>query len=350
MVVLGGYGAVGRAACEILGGHFPGRVLAVGRDRQKAEAFSRETGGNVLPLAVDLATAQGMDRALDGARVVVACAGRDDAGFARACLANGVHYVDVSASHAFLTKVERLGVLAMEHGATAVLSVGLAPGLTNLLARRCKDVLGAVRTLDISVLIGMGEAHGEAAIRWTLENLDKDFAAPGADGPREVGSFEDPRATVFPGGYGRRTCYRFDFPDQHVLARTLGVENVATRLCFDPAWSTRLLALLKRAGALRVLRHDGIRDALAALLGRFHLGSDGFAVKAEAEGTDGGSFACCASGHGEARATGIVAALVAEKLYLSPSPLGAGVFHVEQLFEPEELLARAPRHGIEVAF
>ncbi len=273
-------------------------------------------------------------------------AGRDDVGFARACLGSGVHYVDVSASHAFLTQVERLGVLAERRGATAVLSVGLAPGLTNLLARRCKDALGDVRALDISVLLGMGEAHGEAAIRWTLENLDKSFMVPDAAGLREVGSLEDPRATVFPGGYGRRTCYRFDFPDQHVVARTLSVGNVATRLCLDPAWSTRLLALLKCAGALRVLKLAGIRDALAALLGRFRLGSDGFAVKAE--GVDGRSYACAASGRGEARATGVVAALVAEKLYTSPSSLEAGVFHVEQLFAPERFLGRASDYGVEV--
>ena len=195
----------------------------------------------------------------------------------------------------------------------------------------------------------MGEAHGEAAVRWTLGNLDKRFTAPGEGGPREVGSLEAPKATVFPGGYGRRVCYRFDFPDQHVVARTLGVESVATRLCLDPAWSTRLLSLLKRAGALGFLRNDRVQDTLVGLLGRFHLGSDGFAVKAEAEGADGSSFACSASGHGEARATGVVAALVAESLYASPSPLRAGVSHVEQLFAPEEFLGRLSGQGLKVS-
>ena len=39
IVVLGGYGAVGRAACAVLGESFPGRVLAAGRDSGKAEAL-----------------------------------------------------------------------------------------------------------------------------------------------------------------------------------------------------------------------------------------------------------------------------------------------------------------------
>ena len=350
IVVLGGYGAVGRVACEILGRRFPGRVLAAGRDLEQAEALSRGTGRRVLPFGLDLADPRGADRALDGAGIVVACAGRDDAGFARACLERGVHYVDVSASHAFLKEAEQLVPVAEERGAAAVLSVGLAPGLTNLLARLCKDTLGTVRAIDIYVLLGMGEAHGEAAVRWTVENLDKRFTAPGAGGPREVGSLEDPRPTVFPGGYGRRTAYRFDFPDQHVVARTLGVEDVATRLCLDPAPLTRILALLKRAGVLRVLGARAVREALISLLTRIHPGSDGFAVKAEAHGPDGRSFACSVSGKGEARATGVVAALVAESLYAPPTPPKPGVFHIEQLFEPTRFLGRVANHDLAVAF
>ncbi|CAA9456471.1 MAG: hypothetical protein AVDCRST_MAG02-2348 [uncultured Rubrobacteraceae bacterium] len=350
IVVLGGYGAVGRVACEILGSRFPGRVFAAGRDPGQAEAFSRETGGRVLPLGLDLADPREADRALDRARIAVACAGRDDIGFARACLERGVHYVDVSASHAFLKEAERLATVAEERGAAAVLSVGLAPGLTNLLARLCKDTLGTVRTIDIYVLIGMGEAHGEAAVRWTVENLDKRFTAPGAGGPREVGSLEDPKATIFPAGYGRRTAYRFDFPDQHVVSRTLGVEDVATRLCFDPAPLTRVLALLKRAGALRVLRNRAVREATIHLLTRVRSGSDGFAIKAEARGPDGRSFACSVGGKGEARATGVVAALAAESLYAPPTPPRPGVLHIEQFFEPVRFLGRVADHDLAVAF
>lgn len=349
VVVLGGYGAVGKAACRVLGTRLPGRVLAAGRDRGKVEAISRETGGKVLSLRLDLDDPREVGRALDGARVVVACAGQDDVGLARECLRRGVHYVNVSASYEFLAEIERLDGPARSTGATAVLSVGLAPGLTNLLAKRCVDVLGDVRSLDLYVLIGLGESHGEAAVRWTVDNLDKRFAAPGAAGPREVGSLEDPKATVFPGGYGRRTCYRFNFPDQHIVSRTLGVEEVATRLCFDPAWSTRLLALLKRVGALRMLRCRGVRDTLVALLTQVRAGSEGFAVTAEAEGADGRSFSCSASGYGEARATGVIAALVAERLHADPSTLeSGGVYHAEQVFDPAEILRSLDEHGIDV--
>src|SRR5215212_9782007 len=49
-------------------------------------------------------------------------------------------------------------------------------------------------------------------------------------------------------------------------------------------------------------------------------------------------------GNGEARATGIVAALVAERLCASPCE--PGVFHIEQLFEPVEIFDRVEDRGL----
>jgi|SRR5215204_4349667 len=320
IVVVGGYGAVGWTVCAELAGRFPGRVFAAGRNPGRAEAFSRETGGRVLPLRLDLADPEGAAGALGGARVVVACAETGNATFAGEVLGRGINYVDVSASHAFLWRVESLDSLARLRGATAVLSVGLVPGLTNLLARHCADALGGEpRGVDISVLLGLGEAHGEEGVRWVVENLDKRFEAPGALGT--VSTLEDPRTASFPGGFGPRTAYRFDFADQHVLARTLGAGRAATRLCFDSVAVTRLLALLKKVGALRVLSHRGTREALVAVLSRLHFGSDGFAVVVEVETKRRRRHSCSAWGRGEGRdgSVGRPGSRKAERL-ASPGP------------------------------
>jgi saccharopine dehydrogenase-like NADP-dependent oxidoreductase len=263
------------------------------------------------------------------------CVDQEGTGFAEACLDRGVHYVDITASYAFLSQVERLDALAKRSGATGVLSVGLAPGLTNLLAKHAKDVLGAVRNLEIYVMLGLGEAHGKAAVRWTVENLDKRFAIRRSGASKIVGSFEGPKQTIFPGKYGRRTAYFFDFADQHAVARTQELENVATRLCFDSAAVTWMVAALKRTRLFRMLARLGVQDALAMLFARFPMGSDEFVVKVDAEGESHGSrrsYSCSTSGRREGYATGLVAALVAELLYTSD--VERGVFHIEQLFDP----------------
>lgn len=349
IVVIGGYGHVGKVICDILGHRFPGRVFAAGRDFEKAEALSSESDRRVLPLQIDLTDARSVEKTLDNARLVVVCVDQEDTSFARTCLDRGVHYVDITASYGFLSRVERLDTLARERGATGVLSVGLAPGLTNLLARHCKDVLGNVRDLDIYVMLGLGEAHGEAAVRWTLVNLDRRFEIRRAGVPRMVDSFEDPKRTVFPGKYGRRTAYLFDFADQHVVARTLDVENVATRLCFDSALMTRLVALLKRTGLLGVLTRPELLNVLVPLAMRFHPSRDEFVVKVDAEATIGSNVRACSgsiSGRGEGYATGVVAALVAERVYTAG--LARGVFHIDQLFSPPSFFDRIKDYGLAI--
>ena len=79
------------------------------------------------------------------------------------------------------------------------------------------------------------------------------------------------------------------------------------------------------------------------------MGTDGFAIKVEAEGLAGAfprTYACSISGREEGRATGIVAALVAERLYASSCR--PGVYHIEQLFDPLAVSGTVSAHGFEV--
>ena len=48
ILVVGGYGYVGRTISIILASQFPSRVIGAGRDIRKAEKLSQETSGKVL--------------------------------------------------------------------------------------------------------------------------------------------------------------------------------------------------------------------------------------------------------------------------------------------------------------
>ena len=54
IMVIGGYGDVGKRICLALADHFPGQVIAAGRNYTKAKKFSEETNGKVLPRIVDV--------------------------------------------------------------------------------------------------------------------------------------------------------------------------------------------------------------------------------------------------------------------------------------------------------
>lgn len=330
ILVLGGYGAVGATITGALGARFGRRVLCAGRNVVTARETAAAAGARAVRL--DLAERDAVVHALDQYRVtaVVLAVEPPDAGLARTCLERGVHVVDVGASPELLAGVERLGPLAERRAATAVLSVGLAPGLTNVLARRAHDELGGADRVDLTVLLGAGERHGADAVRWTLAGL----AAPRGTARR---------ARVALPGYGRRTAHPFPFSDQHTLRRTLGVAGVTTRLCLDSATLTAVLFGLRSTGLARVTRRPRVLRAFTGALTRVHVGGDGFAVRAEAvRGPWHATYAV--TGHTQSRITGLVAARVTEQLLTGRLP--AGVHHLDQLPAFADLPERLAPHDV----
>ncbi|MFH1908875.1 MAG: saccharopine dehydrogenase NADP-binding domain-containing protein [Chloroflexota bacterium] len=338
-LIIGGYGSVGRIISTVLANQFPGRVVAAGRNIQKAENLSQETGGKALPLALDIFDPEvNIETALEGVSQVIMCLDQPDTRIVEQIIRKGVDYIDVTAASGFLEAMENLADVAKASGSSVVLSVGLVPGLTNLLATSAIAALDDLQHLDIFVMLGMGDAHGAAAIQWTLENINAEYTVLENGTEITVRSFEDGQRTKLP-GIGERTAYRFNFPDQHSLPKTLGIDSVSSRLCFDLEIMTKAFAALKRAGMLRFLHRKWAKDLFIQGLRNLRIGSDQFALKVEASGRKNGDeikFSSTVRGAGEARMTGLVAAQVAHRLYSGIYP--AGVFHIEQLFEPQEFI------------
>lgn len=294
VVVFGGYGAVGREAVALLRGSC--EVVVAGRDPERARSVP-----GAVPVRVDLREPGEVERVVEGADAVLMCVDVANARVAKACLERGVHYADVSAS------LDRLAAIGGLTGpATGLLSVGLAPGVTNLLARQVVEATGA-REVEIGVLLGAGERHGPAALEWTLDGL---------------GELGDAWRMPFPGG--ERTVRGFPFSDQHTLPATLPLDRARTGLALD----SRLLTALLPAAAR-------VRHRLRPLT-KVHVGSDRFAVTVRA-----GGVVASFSGRRQSRATGVVAALLVERLPELPE----GVWHVEQVVAPGPFLAEVAAHG-----
>ena len=189
ILVVGGYGRVGRVISTWLGQRYPGQVTAAGRRFEKVQALAAETNRHVEPLQLDLDNLGDDDALFDGVRVAVASIERpDDDRFVRACLARGIHYIEVATSFETLQRVLALAPLAREAGAAAVAGIGLIPGLSNLLAAHLAGKMDHVRSLDVHVMLGLGDTHGLDAIRWMLAYADRRFTVQTPDGPRTVES------------------------------------------------------------------------------------------------------------------------------------------------------------------
>lgn len=123
IVVIGGYGHVGQRICRELGDLYPGKVVAAGRNLERADKFSRTTGRKVQPLQLNISEHVDPD-VLNNVKLIVMCLDQTDPHFVRLCLDKGIHYVDISANISFLSQVEQLHSAAMNNHATVALSVG----------------------------------------------------------------------------------------------------------------------------------------------------------------------------------------------------------------------------------
>lgn len=331
LVVFGGYGAVGRSVAELLAPVFPGRVEIAGRDGARAAATAERLGNGVGSQRVDVTDHDDVARAVGGAAVAVMCVERENARVARACIEQGVSYVDVSATTSVLASIGVLHDLAVQHGVTGALSVGLAPGITNLLARHCHQRLPSATGIDISMCFGLAGDHGADSRRWVIDGLS------------HRGHRAARRLRVSLPGLGRRTAHPFPFSDQDTLTGALGLP-VTTRLCFESALVTAAVFGLRATRAFELLDRLGARPLVDASLAGVRIGSDGFVVRAEASDEHGRRAVATTTGHGECHATAAVAARVVTRLVAGATR--PGVWHLDQLVEPAALLAELESDGL----
>lgn len=321
IVVIGALGAVGRATTGALADLAPGRVVLTGRSTGRVAAASR--AGGIPGRVADASDPASLLRATRGASVAVLALETPDVDAHRTLLASGVHVVDVGASPAHLERIAGLDGVAREHAVTAAVSVGLAPGISNLLARRAHEALGGTSTrIDITVMLGASEAHGPEAVRWTLDSL---LDAPATTATAEW--FALPRNdSPTP---DRRRAHPFPFADAPAVAQTLGVREVTTRLTLDSALATRSLFALAALRRTPWRDSSRLRSAVARSLARVHLGGLDFCVRVDAHGPGRAHAAVAVTGSEQTRTTAAVAARTAVLLAAGGSP--AGVHHLHTL-------------------
>lgn len=228
--LLGGAGAVGRAAAERLAG--VGELRVGGRNPDRAAAVP---GG--VPVRVDLHDPAGLAAFCAGCDVVLNCAGPSHLvldGVARAALAAGAHYVDAAGD------LPALRALGPVRDRAAVFSAGLTPGLSGLLPRLLADP--APRRLDVHV--GGAAALGEMGARDMLAAHGPEFGTPLAvwrDG-RAVPGARPLHGVALPGFPGRVHAYPFVSAEAARLAEACGVDELRAHTVYASENVPRALA------------------------------------------------------------------------------------------------------------
>ncbi|MBE9640025.1 saccharopine dehydrogenase NADP-binding domain-containing protein [Salipiger mangrovisoli] len=324
ILIVGGYGHVGQKIARRLVA-LGQTVTLAGRDGAKAAAAAARLGCEGATL--DLNRPESWSTPLSATEVVICCMDTPTAEFARAVLARGARYIDISATDAVLRRIEALDGLAQERDTLAVVSVGLAPGLSNLLVREARARHPAATRFRIGVLLGLGDSHGPAAIDWTLRSL----------APLSRTDFEPVR---FGSDRWALPSIPFDFADQHSLIRR-GYPKVETRLALaSPLIFPRSLQLLAWMAG-----RSTWRKALQRSMPFLRLGNDRAALVVEAyEGTGARpAIRLSIEGRREAEITAQVAAEVAMRTAEMPAK---GVRHIDELMRLADIQDALSAQGI----
>jgi NAD(P)-dependent dehydrogenase (short-subunit alcohol dehydrogenase family) len=243
ILVLGGYGVFGSRVVRLLA-RDPGLcVIIAGRDPDKARALAREIEGSEAPTTLETLAIDGLGAdlaqrlAASGAKLVINAAGPfqgQDYRVPQACIAAGLHYLDLADSQDFVAGFADLDRAAREAGVTAVTGASTVPALSSAVIDALKPGFARLDALDIAISPGNRAPRGRALVAAILKTAGKPLprwqdgawttvrgwhdlgrrtiAAPGLGslGPRWLSACDAPDTLLFPERYGgvRRVRFR----------------------------------------------------------------------------------------------------------------------------------------------
>jgi saccharopine dehydrogenase (NAD+, L-lysine-forming) len=330
VLVVGGTGNVGSRIAANLSRRLHGRIIVAGRRSERAAALAARLGEGVRARTVDVADGATYASATEAVDLVIVCIDLPDAAFARHCLERGIHYVDITAEYETMCQILALDALARRNGATALVGVGLVPGLSNLMAKRGVSAMQGATRVENAFLVGLGEEHGMASLIWTFGHF-------GDEGYRDRSKFD------FRAPYGERTVLHYPFPDQYTLPRTLPIESATSWLCMDSAPMTRLFGLVRRLGLSALFRNASFLDLFARLGTKLRFGGEDCVVTTRVVGP-GGTYQSWLKGRGEGFVTALAAVQAAHRL--ATTSFASGVYHIEQVFRLDDFLPALENGGV----
>lgn len=333
IVVYGASGHTGRfVVAELRRRDLP--VIAIGRSAARLSSL----GANVTRVAA-IEDADGLDRALKGATVVINCAGPflDTARpIIEACLRQGASYLDVTAEQQSARETfDDFDEAAKQAGVTIVPAAGFFGGLADLLAR------AAVRDWPTVDAVRVGVAlDGWQPTLGTRSTGQRNQVPRVMLSDRTLVTFEQPTEPAiwdFPAPFQQQDVTTVPLSEIITISRDRRVANASSVMNLLP---------------LDQLRNPQTPEPVAAdALGR---SSQKFAVDVVAE-RDGIRHRATATGQDIYAVTAPIIAEAAERIFRKQTPpSSSGAFSLGELFESEAFLravgARYPGFETKLTF
>ena len=305
VLVIGGYGFFGRRLVERLAQHPGLHVLVAGRSigaaRQVVQELQQRAHARLEGVALDAQAASLADdlRRLRPA-VVINASGPfqgQDYRVPAACIAAGVHAIDLADSRAYVTNIGSLDQEARAAGVLVTSGASSVPALSAAAVDALAHGLAELRSIDIGISPGNRTERGLATVRAILGDCGKPLPASGG---KPAAAWVGTRRHVYPAPVGARLLSPCDVPDLVLFPqRYPGRPSTTFTAGLELEFLHRGMNAMAWASRIGLVR-DWSRHAVALkwLADRFRTwGSDAGAMHVALTGIDGSGRECRRSWH-----------------------------------------------------
>lgn len=293
VLIIGGYGNFGSVITRRLAGEDNLQVIIAGRSKEKADGLADETGGEAVALDIN----DGLTSALSTIKpdIVIHTSGPFQAqGYdvAKACIAQGCHYIDLADGRGFVEGIAELDEQAKGKGVTIISGASSVPCLTSALIDHYKAEFQTLETLDYGITTAQKTARGLATTAAILTYTGKPCPTLIDGQMTDIYGWQGLRVRKYP-ELGWRLLGNCDVPDlalfpkRYPELRTVrfyaGLEISFVHITlWAISWLVRigLIKRLEKAAPL-LLKTSYMFDWLGSANSAFHMELSG-------KGTDGG--------------------------------------------------------------
>ena len=252
IVVAGGAGSMGRITARDLAEFFPAAETVVAdTDLAAARRFAGGLNRKPRAVALDVGSAGSMEKAFRGAFAVINCAPyRFNLDVMRATLAAGAHYLDLGGLFHVTRHQLKLDRAFRRADRLALLGIGAAPGISNLLAAAGASKMDRVR--EIHIRLGSADRTRyrflpALPVSYSLKTILEEFSLPPAVFTGGKWKFVAPMSGDAPHRFPSPIGVRHPFFTLHSEVATLplsyrdqGVREVSFKIAFDPDFVDRV--------------------------------------------------------------------------------------------------------------
>jgi hypothetical protein len=226
VLILGGYGNFGKRIARLLT-RAGVAVIIAGRDRSKARELSRSLPADLAEVAAFDATSE-LYRQLGLLRpavVVNTCGPFQNADYsvARACIAAGVHYIDLADGRDFVGGITQLVADAKKQNVAVISGASTVPALTSAVIEHLLSRFGTIESLQFGIAPGQKAERGLATTQAILSYVGKRLS-PCAGYSNRYG-WQDLYVQSYP-AIGKRWMANCDVPDLDLLPARYGLKRI----------------------------------------------------------------------------------------------------------------------------